>query len=153
MSEQPKGLIEIALIEPAQNEAARIEELVTKGSIPSRVTNLMACENPDLSCGEMFLVGFHDLGVVEKELLTRLHNDFPQTPLVVLADNDPSAWAYEAMRLGANLVLQKNDLTPSKLSSSIRYFIHYILDSKRAGSTMDFTAPPPHDDPSWAHKA
>lgn len=153
MSEQPEGLIEIALIEPEPNEAARIAKLVTEGSIPARVTNLMACENPNLDRVDMFLVGFHELGAVEKELLTRLHNDFTQTPLVVLADKDPAGWAYEAMRLGANLVLLKSDLTPSKLSSSIRYFIHYILHHKRASFATDFTTPLPPDDPSWAHKA
>ncbi|MDD5303287.1 MAG: hypothetical protein PHS14_09280 [Elusimicrobia bacterium] len=147
MSECPEGSIKIALIEPEASDVARIRELVKTGSIPADVADVMASENPDLESAEIMLIGLHDLGATERELLARLHAGFPATPLIVLAGSDSPSLAAEAVRLGAHHVLLKSRLTPEKLSSTIRYFVHYTLDRKRPAPDSEALAglPAPKD--------
>ena len=122
----PEGLVEIALIEPDAGDAARIRDLVLAGSLPSRVADAMAEDQPDLGRAEIILIGLQGLGAAEKALLARLHAEFPRTPLVVLAGADASAWVDEAVSLGAFLVLLKSQLTTAKLSSTLRYCACYL---------------------------
>lgn len=133
MTEMPEGLIKVALIKPVASDAARIKELVATGSIPAEITDVLACDRPDLAEAEIIMVGLQSLDATERELLGRMRAGFPRTPLVVLAGSD-SSWASEAVRLGAHHVLVKSDLTPKKMASTIRYFVHYILHRKRAAT-------------------
>lgn len=131
MSENPEGAIKIALIEPDAKDSARIKELVKTGSVPADVADALASASPDLDGAEIILLGLQSLGATEKELLTRIHSGFPKTPLVVLAGSGSAAWASEAVRLGAQHVLPKSDLTPEKISSTLRYYVHYAQGRKR----------------------
>jgi DNA-binding NarL/FixJ family response regulator len=133
VSEMPEGLIKVALVEPVASDAARIKELVATGSIPAEITDALTSERPDLAEAEIIMIGLQALGTTERELLVRMRAGFPRTPLVVLAGSDTS-WASEAVRLGAHHVLIKSDLTPKKMASTIRYFVHYALHRKRAST-------------------
>ena len=144
----PEGLIKVALVEPVASDAARIKELVATGSIPAEITDALACERPDLAEAEIIMVGLQSLDATERELVARLHAGFPRTPLVVLAGSDAS-WAGEAMRLCAHHVLIKSDLTPKKMASTIRYFVHYTLHRKRAAT--DTQALDRLPEPQFAH--
>ncbi|MEQ1919397.1 MAG: hypothetical protein ABL955_09370 [Elusimicrobiota bacterium] len=131
MSENPEGAIKIALIEPDAKDSARIKELVKTGSVPAEVADAMTSASPDLAKAEIILLSLHRLDATGKELLARLHAGFPETPLVVLSGSDAAAWASEAVRLGAQHVLPKSELTPEKISSTLRYYVHYTQGRKR----------------------
>ena len=132
MSENPEGAIKIALIEPDAKDSDRITDLMKMGSVPAEVADAMASANPDLAEAEIILLGLQSLDATGKELLVRLHAGFPKTPLVILAGADAATWASEAVRLGAQHVLPKNQLTPEKLSSTLRYYVHYTQGRKRS---------------------
>ncbi|MDD5303288.1 MAG: hypothetical protein PHS14_09285 [Elusimicrobia bacterium] len=119
------GSVKIALIEAEPRDVAWIEELVTMGSVPADVADVMASERPDIDGSDIILLGLRSLGDLEREALARLHAGFPRIPLVVLAGEDGSSWAGEAVRLGAQHVFFKSQLTPDKLSSMIRYYAYY----------------------------
>ena len=135
MNENPEGAIKIALIEPDANDSKRIKEMLTTGTVPSQVTDALLSVSPDLADAEIILLGVQSLGATEKELLLRLHVGFPKTPLILLAGPGSAAWASEAVRLGAQHVLAKSELTPEKFSSTLRYYVHYIQDRKRPAVT------------------
>ena len=141
MSENPGSAIKIALIEPEAKDAARIKELVRTGSVPALLVDAMASASPDLRDAEIILLGLQSLDMTGKELLARLHAGFPETPLVVLAGADAAAWASEAVRLGAQHVLLKSQLTPDKLSSTLRFYVHYIQGRKRSARPPEPTPP------------
>jgi DNA-binding NarL/FixJ family response regulator len=121
----PGGLIQIALIEPDALDAARLKELVSEGSVRAEVVDALKSETPDLESAGMIMAGLQSLGGPEKELITRLHAGFPSIPVIVLAGFDDPDWVAEAVSLGAAHVLLKSELTADKLSSVIRYFVHY----------------------------
>lgn len=128
MNAMHDGSIRIALIEPEAGDVGWISEMVRAGDAPVNVTDEIAAERPDIADAEIILLGLGDLGEVEIEALTRLHAGFPGTPLIVLAGPGVAARAGEAVGFGAQHVLLKSELTPSKLSSALRYYLHYAPD-------------------------
>lgn len=140
--------VKIALIEPEPRHAVWIEELLLLAGVPAEVADVMACERPDIADAEIILIGLESLGALEREALTRLHAGFPQIPLVVLAGSDASSWAGEAVRLGAQHVLIKDELTSNKLASTIRYYAYYVVDRK--GLTSDAWSRPMIPAPQFA---
>lgn len=143
MSENPEGAVKIALIEPEAGDAARLKELIAAGSVPAEVADAMADESPHLADAEIILIGLDRLGATEKELLSRLHAGFPKTPLIVLAGAQAAASSGEAVRLGAQHVLLKSQLTPDKLASTLRFYVHYIQGRARPARAPEPT-PPAH---------
>ncbi|MDP3542639.1 MAG: response regulator [Elusimicrobiota bacterium] len=125
MSERPEESIKIALIEPEASDVERIKELVKSGSIHAEIADAMSIETPHLESAQIILLGLQDLGPVEIEALTRLHAGYPKIPLIVLAGPALAPRAAEAVRLGAQHVLVKSELTTEKLSSTLRYFLGY----------------------------
>lgn len=131
-----EGSVKIALIESDARAVSWIEELVLMGSVPADVADVMAAECPDLGNAEIILIGLQRLGGPEREALARLHAEFPRTPLVILAGADASTWAGEAVRLGAQHVLSKSELTPDKLSSALRYYAYYCAPPAGPAATL-----------------
>ena len=125
MNAEHEGTVKIALIEPEPADAAWIEGLVRLGSIPADVADVMASDHPDLANAEIILMGLESLGAPEREALSKVHAGFPGIPLVVLAGADSTSWAAEAVRMGAQHVLFKSELTSGKLSSALRYYAYY----------------------------
>ncbi|MBI2386547.1 MAG: response regulator transcription factor [Elusimicrobia bacterium] len=125
MNAMNDGSIKISLIEPVAGDVAWISELARSGDASVDVTDEIAAERPDIAGAEIILLGLQDLGEVEIEALTRLHAGFPETPLIVLAGPGVAGRAGEAVGFGAQHVLLKSELTPSKLSSALRYYLRY----------------------------
>lgn len=128
MNTSHDGSVKIALIESEPSDVAWIEGLVLMGSIPADVADVMACERPDLADAEIILIGLQSLGAPERDALASLHAGFPHIPMVVLAGPEAAACSREALGLGAQLVLAKNQLTSGKLSSALRYYTHYVSE-------------------------
>lgn len=128
MNAMHEGSIKVALIEPEAGDVAWISELARAGDAPVDITDEIAAANPHIADAEIILLGLQELGEVEIEALTRLHAGFPRTPLIVLAGPGVAARAGEAVGFGAQHVLAKDDLTPAKLSSTLRYFLRYAPD-------------------------
>jgi DNA-binding NarL/FixJ family response regulator len=119
------GLVSIALIEPNALDAARLKELVLRGSVRAEVADVLSSETRDFAGAEIIMAGLQALDARDKELITRLRDGFPKVPVIVLAGFDDPDLVSEAVSLGAAHVLIKRDLTADKLSSVIRYFVHY----------------------------
>ena len=117
--------IRIALIEPDALDAARLKELLLQGSVPTSIADVLRSEKRDFTGAEIILAGLQALDAREKELIARLRDGFPQIPVIVLAAFDDPDLVCEAVSLGAAHVLLKSELTADKLSSVIRYFVHY----------------------------
>lgn len=132
MNTRHDGSIKVALIEPAASEAAWIGALVQTGGLPADVTDAIAAEDPDMTDAEIILIGLESLGETERYALASLHAGFPHTPMVVLAGPAAAACSREALGLGAQLVLAKEQLTSEKLSSALRYYTHYGPEEKLA---------------------
>lgn len=125
MNNKHDGSVKVALIEPAASEVAWIAAMVQTGSVPADVADVMTHEHPDMTDAEIILIGLESMGATEQYALKRLRAGFPNTPLVVLAGPEAAASSWEALRLGAQLVLSKTSLTSEKLSSALRYYTHY----------------------------
>lgn len=125
MNTRHDGSVRIALIEPAASEAAWIASMVRTGSVPADVADVMTHEHPDMTDAEVILIGLESMGETEQFALKSLRAGFPNTPLVVLAGPEAAASKWEALRLGAQLVLSKTSLTSEKLSSALRFYTHY----------------------------
>lgn len=124
MDAPPDDKIRVALIEPEPRVAQRIKELVSAGSLPVVVSDAISAERPELERADIFLISLGGLDAPERETVARMHAGFPRTPLIVLGLG-ASVWAGEALRLGAQHVLEKQGLTAEKLSSTIRYYARY----------------------------
>lgn len=125
MNSKHAGSVKVALIEPAASEAAWISSMVQTGSVPADVADVMTHEHPDMTDAEVILIGLESLGETEQFALRSLRAGFPNTPLVVLAGPEAAASKWEALRLGAQLVMPKTNLTAEKLSSALRFYTHY----------------------------
>ncbi len=125
MNSKHDGSVKVALIEPAASEAAWIASMVHTGSVPSDVADVMTHEHPDMADAEIILIGLESMGATEQFALKSLRAGFPNTPQVVLAGPEAAAASWEALRLGAALVLSKTSLTSEKLSSALRFYTHY----------------------------
>jgi DNA-binding NarL/FixJ family response regulator len=124
MSQTPEVVIKIALIEPEPRHTAWIEELIRLGGVPAARTS------PNEA--DIILLGLETLGCAEMDFIESLHAIFAHTPIVILSGTDARLWAGEAVRLGAQHVLEKDDLTSDKLASAIRFYACYVGD--RAGA-------------------
>jgi DNA-binding NarL/FixJ family response regulator len=120
MSPRPERAIKIALIEPEPLHAVLIDELIRLGGVPSARTP--AAE------ADIILLGFDNLGDREMDFIESLHGVFSDTPIVVLSGTNAGPWSGEAVRLGAQLVLAKGELTSDKLASAIRFYACYVND-------------------------
>lgn len=125
MNTKHDGSVRVALIEPAASEVAWIASMVQTGSVPAEVADVMTHEHPDMTDAEIILIGLESLGETEIFALKSLRAGFPHTPLLVLAGPEAAAASWDALRLGAQLVLPKTSLTPEKLSSALRFYTHY----------------------------
>lgn len=126
MTAKPEGSIKISLIEPEATEVAWTRKLVESCSVSAELADAMKAERPDFDGADIIMVGLTGVGAPETELLSKLKARFPRTPLIVLAGGDAAAWSGEAVRLGAQHVLDKSALTPEKLASTLRYYAHYV---------------------------
>lgn len=127
MNAKTDAPLKIALIEPEARDVEWISEMAAACEAAD-VVDEIAEEKPDLSEARIILIGLERLGSLEAEALTKLHAGFPRIPMIVLAGPDAAARAGEAVSLGAQHVLAKSDLTPAKLSSTLRYYSRYVPD-------------------------
>jgi DNA-binding NarL/FixJ family response regulator len=116
--------IKIALIEPEPLHTAWIEELIRLGGVPAARTT------PNEA--DVILLGLDALGYSEMDFIESLHAIFPRTPIVILSGTDAALWTGEAVRLGAQHVLEKDELTADKLASTIRFYACYVGEREGA---------------------
>lgn len=139
VDEKPDKPVKITLIEPEPGEVVWILKLLESCSLTAEVADAMASEHPDLDGADIIMIGLEGVGAPETELLTRLKGRFPRVPLIVLAGTDAAAWSGEAVRLGAQHVLDKAGLTSEKLSSTLRY--HALYASGKRPAPAGLTGP------------
>lgn len=126
MTGKPEASIKISLIEPDASEVAWTRKLVESCSLSAELADAMSAEEPDFNGADIIMIGLQNLSGPATELLAKLKARFPLTPLIVLAGTDAADWSGAAVRLGAQHVLDKSSLTPEKLSSTLRYYAHYV---------------------------
>jgi len=107
-------MYKIALIEPEPLHTAWIDELIGRGGVSTART---APNEADL-----ILLGLETFGESEMDFVESLHAIFPSTSIVILSGTDSRLWMGEAVRLGAEHVLEKDDLTADTLASAIRLY-------------------------------
>lgn len=118
------GAVKIALIEPKSDDAVWIEWLLFMAGVSTDVARVAwpsASARPEIEDAEIILIGLQRLGPPERAALTRLRASHPRVPVVVLAGPDASAWAGDAVRLGAMHMIHKSQLTSAALLSTIRH--------------------------------
>jgi DNA-binding NarL/FixJ family response regulator len=127
----PSGAIKIALIEPEPRHTVWIDELIRLGGVPAARTT------PNEA--DVILLGLETFGCSEMDFVESLHAIFPETPIVILSGTDSRLWTGEAVRLGAQHVLEKDDLTSDKLASAIRFYACYV--GERPGEAVAWPKP------------
>ncbi|ORJ54905.1 EAL domain-containing protein [Geothermobacter hydrogeniphilus] len=120
--------LKILLVED-QNTAATLvrEQLATAKSFRFHLTLADRLDNA-LALGRRqdFDVALVDLGLPDAgdgEVFERLHQRYPELPIVILCDDDQEQRAIDLVRSGAQAYLVKGGFGPSSLANTVRYAI------------------------------